>query len=761
MLQVRCGELAPARTPGSSQPCAPSKPPRQLPPLSPRPRALARAASSPDPGWGSNPTDPVYALSGGVLSAAPWAASTRGNDLRGPGATAGGHEGLGIRAAVRGTSTAPAPTVAPASDPPLRRVASEGFTFSFPTLYPKLARSARARLAFERGANPALEPAPMTGLLWPSAASATLPCQTLCDADCAARLDALLAPSGALASGEGGGAQAACSAEGSPGAAAAPWQISAGESLARFSAAIAQAAGGSCAGACAALGERPVERSDCAMDPIKHASGGHGSTNEHHSFAGRNAPAGVGSAVEGACAIGSQGDADQHGHPAQAHKSQACPANVDAWPGAGRGAKGAGDSDGKGGADRHEGAVQADGLSGRGGNRAEIYVSMAGCTVRLSPDPTPGSSCAAADSVGCEASVGARKVPGRSRESAEAVLAEGETQNPDPKPSTSAESVGDSCAALADTAATTPRVAAGAPLALSCKSPNPSPGPAPPARMRGKGASWRLRRVSPGAPFGSSISMPGSATASATASAAASAERATAAQSASTASSSEHAHPEPAFCASPCCHQTASGTGRTDTPGSTGGPARLGSARDEEARQVPPAAAAGWQAQALGHLPEAADYSGCSGDSGRSGSGSDPDGALADCFHEPADGGGGGGRAVGGGGGVDGGGAGSDASDGDSVALGWEAESACSRISCDGWGAYKVPGLNPKHMTAALLLRPRAHSVAEEAVPGQDPKPALALPRRAHSLGWEARFERCCGPALLEAPPAAARGAAH
>ena len=649
----------------ANSPQGPRKPPtrQQLPPLSPLARPMPHAGQA---------ADPVLGLGIGLVSAglpAPETAALWAPTVAPQRAASDGCEGFRSRSPVSAVACAGAgaraPYPAPAGSGPvraagsqLRRSASDSFSFHIPAA--PLARSATPALGrFTMPQPPA--PAPS-----PERAPQNLRMGALARSESQTRLAALLATPKQGGDGPhvgfGGGHDLGPGALGKFGlgagasavAVAGAQQISAGESLARFSAVIAQAAGGR-GGAAPGLG------------PAGAAPGLGGEAPD--AWAGAGAPDGVGG---GAQDVGGDGNAPPEG-AVRGHKVQ---------------------------------LIQGQG-SGKGA--ASCAESESG-TIAAGPCCSPGSSGGASSSPASAERCGQAASPfaGWAGTAGGAQAA-----------SESAESVGDSgtmADCSGDPEAAAPPSAGPQPAPVYPADPSPGLGTGPGER----GAPLQLQRVSPGAPFGSSISVPESA-----APPAAAADEAT-----SSAASS---------CERGACMQA--GPGQHDH-----GELRLPVESDSADPGAPGGADAAWFTLPQGVTVAGQAGGGSASGSTASGSGSGTGTLPGSAARGSADAAGGGGSEAGGAG------AGSDASDGDSVALGWEAESACSRISCDGGCAGRAAAglfLSVKGITPSASLQ-RSCTAAEEALP--HPNFELAPPRRALSLGSDAAPGPAPGPLCVRAP---------
>lgn len=693
--------LAPAdasclHAPSAAEPPAPAKPlsgPRKpaarpkLPPLPPLPQPMPHAGQAVNPvlGLGMRPGPARLPAPEAAALWAPMAALQR--------AASDGCEVFRVRAAAPAAACAGAGARAPSPAPaasgslqavgrPLRRSASDSFSFHIPAA--PLARSATpalGRFAMPLGPAPAQCLARASGNPQQGGGLGPKLNQNL-GSDSQARLAALLEAPKATGSGLPAGLQSGhdtgSGALGKPGlglgacetaaAAASAQQISAGESLARFSAVIAaQAADG---GGEIASGVKPAR---AALGPGCEASGPCAGASPHGS-----------------------------GGPAQS-ASGGAPAEVNML--------------------ETKAQLIHDGDSGKGaasGAESESGTIAAGRCCSAGSSGSAGCSPASAECRGQTASpfTGWADMPGGVQAASE-----------------SAESVGDSGAVEesgGDSAPAAPPLARPEPAAQVRADPNLGPG----MRAGYRGGALQLQRVSPGAPFGSSISVPESAAPPAPADEATSSAASSAGRGA----------------------RVQAGPGQQD-----GSQPPLNAQSGSAGLGAPDGADVMWFTAPQGVTVAGQAGGGSASASTASGSGSGT-GTLPGSAARGSAGLGlgsdGGGEAGGGGG------AGSDASDGDSVALGWEAESACSRVSCD---ARWAEGLESRANTAAgpflsaggvrpgASLQRRSCTAAEEALP--HPKLALAALRRAHSLGWEPAPEPAPGPLYVRAPLGRAGGA--
>jgi len=665
-----------ARAAGGAAAGAPAHRPRRLPPLSPRgaphpalPPQLAASFRGAD---STGHASPARACGTAADFAAPppprRAAAAWGFGALGPRRAASD----GAEAAAR---SAPGRLAAGAVAAPhsaggrgLRRVASEDFSFCVPApdrLEARALMGARARREPMRpGSGPAGDPRLPAARRRPQGAA---PCAAADEragppwlaagpgagADAAARLTALLAfgegAAGSCAGSEVGCTQGSSEAAEAAAAGAAPCHVSARESLARFSEIIARSAGGAAGADAAPSTDRAPGR-----DPAG-APGGDAARGEQQAGLAALAAAPGGAAPGGAVA------------------RQALPS-----PGAppcgvtGSGAAHRGDA----GEEAAGEGAPPEGASAGWHGRAAPVVSL---VCRFEAEPGGG---------------GARQAkPARAgAPSGQAPGAAG------PSPQSSADSCTAVPATLADTAAMAgpypgpaPEPAPGARARGSAApaSARPAPGALPPGLHGQPGASAQARarwlaRVSPGAPFGSNISLPGSALGS---------------PAGSTADSKHSGGP-----ASEQSTATRSARARHSSEGGDSDPGDVWSTALSGAGAAGPPAQAHIDESCLGAHVTLAAFDAGSSDEPKDGGAAAAEQSGGDAAAAPAPAGGA--RS----GGCGGGGADGDGSDCDSVALGWEAESACSRISGDGWG----PGASPATLARVGAL-PRWRADAADA----------------------------------------------
>ncbi len=690
------------------------RPPRRLPPLSPRGAshpALPPQLGCADPTSDASPACASGAAAGfGGLPPRPRAAAAWGFGALRPRRAASDGAEAATRSAPGGLAAGAVAAPLLAGGRGLRRVASEDFSFCVPgpdrlgaagALLDARARRAPTRPGSGPAGDPGLpaarrpsqRPAPYAaagehaGPPWLAAGLGA-------GADAAARLTALLA-SGEGAAGSCAGSGVGCSQRGgeateAAAAGAAPGHITARESLARFSEIIARSAGG-------AAGADAAPSPDCA--PGRDSAGAPGG-----SAARGDEPAvlAVLPAAPGAAA------------PGGAVARQALP-SLGAPP---CGVMGSGAAQQGDASEEAAGEGAPEGADAGGHGRAAPVASLT-CLFEMEP----GGGIA-----------GQAKPARAGAPSGQAPSAAGSS------PQSSADSCTAVAATLADTAATAgpypspapgPAPGARARASAALASARPAPGPLPPGLHVQLSASAQARarwlaRVSPGAPFGSSISL-GSALGSPAGSTAGSKHSGSPASEQSTATQSTRA--------------------RHSSEGGDSDPGDVWSTALSGAGSAGPPAQAHIDESCLGaHISLAASDAGSSKEPNAGGGGAaEQSGGDAAAAPAPA------GRARSGGGG--GGGADGDGSDCDSVALGWEAESACSRISGDGWG----PGASPASLArVSALPRWRADAV-EAAVDRLVTGPARrALLRRAHSLGDEAPLR---GSGAMQPRPTVAAGA--